>query len=246
MPRSSSRALSLLVIGAGIIAISLGASALGYSLSSSSGTPRPHGSIVVTASASVRGVPDTLTVQLTVTTNSASAAGALNANDAETRHLELVFEQHGVKSANLQTQNLNLSPTYDQYGTITGYSVQDSLSATVHGISKAGAVIAVAEDAVGNDVTINGISFSNSNSSSLVARARILAVRQARANAKAFARGAGESVGAALRITNIEESQPSIPINTFRATAGASRSVPIQPGTSSVTVHVTVTYALVA
>lgn len=245
MARPSVRISTLIAIVAVAVAVALGASALGYSLSTSTSPRRARGSIVVDASASVHGVPNTLTVQLAVTTKAASAAAALNANDAETRHLELVFEQRGVKSADLQTQDLNVSPTYNQSGVITGYSAQDNLTAILHGISKAGAVIAIAENAVGNDVAINGISFSISNSSNLVARARFLAVRQARANAEEFARGAGESVGAALRITNIQESVPPVPVNTFSAAApSAGHSVPIKPGVSSVSVHVTVTFAL--
>lgn len=241
----SARTVTWLAVTAAAIAIALGGSALGYSLSSSTTLPPTRGSIVVNASASVHGVPDTLTVQLTVTTQSSSAAAALDANDAESRHLEAVFEQRGVKSTDLQTENLNVSPSYNQKGMITGYSAQDSLTAVVHGISRAGAVIAVAENAVGNDVAINGISFSISNSSNLIARARVLAVRQARADAEAFAKGAGESVGPAMRITNIQQSEPPLPINTFSA-AGASHSVPIKPGVSSVSVHVTVTFALVS
>jgi uncharacterized protein len=237
-----SRWLAVLAVA---LAVALGASALGYSLSSSTSAPRTRGSIVVDSSASVHGLPNTLTVQLAVTTKAASAAAALNTNDAETHHLELVFEQHGVKSSDLQTQNLNVSPTYNQSGAITGYSAQDSLTAIVHGISRAGSVIAVAENAVGNDVAINGISFSISNSSSLVARARYLAVRQARANAEQFAKAAGESVGAALRITNIQETQPPIPFAFNAAAPSTFRSVPIKPGTSSVSVHVTVTFALI-
>lgn len=245
MSHPSVRTLTWLAVGAAVVAIALGASALGYSLSSSTSVRPTRGSIVVNASATVHGVPNTLTVQLAVTTNAASAAAALNANDAKTRHLEVVFEQHGVKSADLQTQNLNVSATYNEHGAITGYSAQDSLTAVVHGISKAGAVIAVAENAIGNDVAINGISFSISNSSNLVARAQVLAVRQARADADEFAKGAGESVGAALRITNIEESQPPVPLNTYSAAAGAYRTVPIKPGISSISVHVTVAFALI-
>lgn len=227
-----------------ILALFLGASALGYALSSSSSAPQNRGSIAVSASATLRGVPNTLAAQLAVTTKAATAAAALNANDGETRRLEQVFVASGVRSSDLQTENLNVSAVYNQYGTITGYSAEDDLTATVVGVAKAGRVIAAAENAVGNNVAINGISFSLSNGSTLTARARILAMHNARTEAAAFAKGAGEHVGAALRISNIEQTSPPIPFNTFKAAAGTS-SVPLRPGTSAVTVHVTVTFALV-
>ncbi|MGA8295811.1 MAG: SIMPL domain-containing protein [Acidimicrobiales bacterium] len=242
MARPSFTGLFALV--ASVLAIALAASALGYSLSSSSTGTKARGSIVVSASATLTGVPDTLSVQLAVTSKASSAAAALNANDAKTARLEKVFVASGVRRSDLRTENLNVSATYNQYGTVTGYSAEDDLDATVHGIARAGRVIAAAENAVGNDVAINGISFSISNGAHLATEARVLAVRHARADAASFATGAGESVGPALRISNIEQTSTPIPFNTFRAASSSAHGVPVAPGTSSVTVHVTVTFVL--
>ena len=87
----------------------------------------------------------------------------------------------------MQTSNLSISQTYDRHGNITGYSVSNTLTVTVHGISKAGDIIDAGAAAVGNDITFNGVQLSINDTSALLRQARENAVKQAsrmRANSR--------------------------------------------------------------
>ena len=203
------------------------------------------GRISVTGSAEVTGTPDTMTLQMGATTNAASASAALDRNDAEVAALEAVLKSAGVPAADMQTSNLTLGPTYDSAGNVDGYQASDDLTLELHGLAHAGSVVDAAAHAVGNDVQIDGISFSISNTSSLLATARVEAMRDAGSRASELAAAAGAKLGPVISITD-EESQPPpvvLPFNDF-AVAHAAASVPVQPGSQQLSVQVQAVYSL--
>jgi uncharacterized protein YggE len=233
------------------LALAIALSVGGYVLSgggSSSNQPG-SGTVDVSATGSATGMPDTLSVELTVTTNASSAATALNKNDTEMRHLQSVFTSNGVLSRDLQTTGLSVSPNYNNKGKVTGYGAEDDLSVTLHNIAKAGKVIDSAEDAVGNDVSINNISFSLSNTSRLDKDARARAMQNARSEALDFARGGGEALGPIEKITSTQSSStppPFEPAIGASARGSAASPVPVSAGTEQVSVQVDVVYRLVS
>ncbi len=232
-----------------ILAFAAAFSALGYSLYGRSTPRRAVGTISVKANAQLSGTPDTLTAQFSVTTSGSTAASALDQNNSLMQQLQEVFTSARVPKSALQTNNLNLSPTYDRYGVLTGYQTADDLTVTMHDFAKAGQTIDSAAHVVGNDVQINNISFSLSNNSKLLARARALAMQQAYAEAKGFAAGAGERVGAATSISNQQQVTTPLPfgnLSLFKSAIAAGEAVPIQAGTLQVNVQVDVTYRLIS
>jgi uncharacterized protein YggE len=228
-----------------VLAAAAGFAALGVALSNSSGAP--PGTVEVTASGRATGAPDTLTVQLAVTTRAKSAAQALNTNDREAHRLEAVFIGAGVRAKDITTSNLSTSPTFNPNGSkIVGYLAEDDLTVVLHGLRKAGSVIAAAQNAVGNDVAINSLAYSLSNSASLKRTARINAMHNAIAQARDLVGGAGEHLGAVRRISTVNETTPvPLPYNASAA-AGSTKTVPVplREGTSTVTVSVDVVFAL--
>lgn len=219
---------------------------LGLALANGSSSSTSPGTVEVNATGTATGSPDTLTVDLSVNTTASSAVKALNQNNTETHHLQAVFVGAGVLAKDLQTENLQVSPTYNQNGKISGYQADDDLNATLHRISKAGAVIDDAENAVGNDVSIDSINFSFSNNAPLVAKAHLAAMNNARAQAQQLAKGAGESLGLVEHITTSEQSPPPpLPFAAKSAAAGIKAApVPIRAGTESVSVQVDVVFYL--
>ena len=214
-------------------------------------TPAPTGAapgakVTVSATGVVTGRPDTLTLQMGATTSASSASAALDRNNTEISALETVLLRAGVKRSDLQTSGLSVQASYDQNGNVTGYQAADELTATFHEIDRAGAIIDAAAHAVGNDVHIDGIAFSISNTSSLLQTARIRAVRAAQAKAQAFATAAGARLGPVKSI-NDQEQLPSpvlaVPGYATRAASGAS-PVPLQAGSQQLSVQVHVVYEL--
>lgn len=222
----------VLVVAAGAVAITL--------------TSRPSGArrtLTVTGTGTVRGAPDTMSVNVGVQTSAASASAALTQNDAEMSRLESALLAHGLTRSGLQTSNLAIYPNTNGRGEVTGFTVNDTLTATTHRLDEAGAALDAAARAVGNDVQLNGVSFSISSQSRLLERARRAAVRNARAAALEVAAASGTSLGAPLSILDEESaSSPIVAAPTSFAAAGAA--VPIERGTTSLSVQVKVVYAL--
>ena len=158
--------------------------------------------ITVTGSGTVQGTPDTVSFTVGVHTTRVTAALALAANNTRVQALESTLMANGVTTKDLQTSNLNIYEQTNQYGTITGFSVDDTLNVTVmnadgtsRGISaKAGRIIDAAATATGNGIDFGGVSFSISNESNYLAIARARAVQNAMTEASQVARGANTSV----------------------------------------------------
>jgi uncharacterized protein YggE len=213
--------------------------------------PAPTGAtsgarVTVTGTATVEGTPDTLTVQLGATTNAPSATGALDENNREVAALEAVLVAEGVAKPDMQTSNLSLQPNVDNSGKVTGYQASDDLTVTVHDLSRAGEIIDAAAHAVGNDVQIDGISFSVSNTSALLATARVEAVRDAQTRAAELAAAAGATLGPVVSIVDQEQQGGNVvtPGASFAVHGSGATPVPVQGGSEQLSVQVQVVYAL--
>lgn len=202
--------------------------------------------ITVTGTATVEGTPDTLSFSIGVSNTAGTAVDALENNNAEVRTLTSALESKGVTSDEIQTSNLSINEDMNSSGDITGFSVNDQVDVTMHRIDEAGAAIDAGAQAVGNDVNLWGITFSISNQSALLAKARADAMVNAKVEATQLAQGAGLALGPVVRVSD-QVSQPYTYSygGVFNA-ADAATAVPIHPGSQQLSVQVSVVYELVS
>ena len=183
--------------------------------------------ISVNGTGTVKGTPDTATFDIGVHTSDVSAKSAFAQNKQKMNALIAALEKNGVAKKEMQTSGLNVYQNTNNSGVVTGFSVDNTLNVTMHRVADAGAAIDAAANAVGNGIQLNGISFSISNQSKLLQEARTKAMHNA------------------LVKVSDQESQIQ-PI--YYAAAGfattAKTSTPIETGTQSVTVQVSVVYSL--
>ena len=235
-PRANRRAFAawvlVLIVAAAAVAVTL-----------VSRPPGPRRTVTVTGTGTVQGAPDTMTVDVGVQTTATSAVAALTQNNADVARLESALLAHGLTRAGLQTSNLAIYPNTNSQGRVTGFTVNDTLTATTHQLSEAGAALDAAARTVGNDVQLNGVSFSISSQSRLLGLARRAAVRNAHAAALEVTSASATSLGAPLSIVD-EESQSSPIVYAPTSFASAAAALPIQRGTTSLSVQVKVVYAL--
>ncbi len=206
---------------------------------SATSTGPPPG-ITARGTGRVTGAPDVMTIDIGVQTRAAHATDALAANAARAGAVISALKGHGVADADVQTSQLSLYPEYTGGGgAIIGYDVDNSVTAKLRDVSKAGATIDAAVAAAGDAGRLQGATFSIDDQSSLLARARKDAVTRARAQAQQLADAAGARLGA-LR-TLAEGVTPALPVYRGNAAAGASQTAPtpVQPGTQELTVQVT-------
>ncbi len=201
--------------------------------------------ITVTGSGTASGSPDTVSFQIGVSTSGPSTVSALAANNARTRAVETALLAHGATKSGLATSGLNVSPTTNNQGVIIGYTVDDQLTVTSHRLSRTGAMIEAAVTAAGNTAQLSGITYSITDQSTVLAKARAAAVANAHAAAVQLARAAGATLGPVSSLVDQATSQPVIyPGPYLFGAAKATSSVPVRPGTQSASDTVKIVYSL--
>lgn len=212
------------------------------------GTPsNPVRTITVAADGTSSGRPDTAIVQLGVQTQAPKAKDALDQANAKAQQLLDVLKVSGVKAEDITTTNVSLYPQTTSDGhTITGYQASNTVMAKIRDVSRAGAIIDASAGAVGDQITLQGVSFAIDDTGALRAEARKDAVAKAKAQAEQLAAASGQSVGQVLSLSEGVSAPSPVP---YPVAAGAARdaaaSVPIEPGQQELDVNVTVVYELV-
>ena len=144
---------ALVVTGVGFGGVALGRSGSSgraqqpkAELDAAQSSVAPDATITVTGSGTVRGTPDTVSFQIGVHTVEPAATTALSDNDSQVTSLEGTLMNHGVTKADLQTSGLDIFEN-TSHGVLTGFTVDDDLNVTMHGIADAGAAIEAAAQA---------------------------------------------------------------------------------------------------
>ena len=181
------------------------------------------------------------------------AATANAALDANTQAMERVFEalrDAGIEDRNIRTSNFSVSPQYEPFRQnnpeprrIVGYQVSNQVTAIVEEIDELGGTLDALVRSGANQ--LNNISFSIADPKPLEEEARRGAVQDAIAKAQTLAEAAGVNLG---QILSIQEGgggyQPPGPIFTLAEQAFDTRSVSVAPGESTVSISVSITYAI--
>ena len=213
-------------------------------------TGETQSGISVSGTGEVTGVPDTVEIDLGVsvledTVGEAVAAAAEKADD-----LISALTSSGVAEDDITTTNYSIFPEYDfrnDSERLIGYRVNNTVRAKIRDVSETGAVIDAATAAGGDDVRVNGLRFSIEDNSELVEAAREAAWNDALAKATQLAELSGQTLGAAVTI-NETVSAPPVPFffdqSATLAAAEGDFETPIQPGTSAVTISLSVRFAL--
>lgn len=210
--------------------------------SATGSTDAAPGGITVTGTGSVTGTPDTLRLNLSVSTTAADIDTALGSANTAMHDVIAALRDHGVAEKDLQTSNLSIQPNWTSKGSPDGYAVTESLAATVRDLAKAGSTLTAAVAAGGNAVRVDGVSVALDDTSGLVGGARAKAMADARTKAEQYAQAAGRPLGQVVSVSE-QVSGPS-PVYYGRDMAvAAGAAVPVQAGTQDVGVSVTVVYA---
>jgi uncharacterized protein YggE len=198
--------------------------------------------ITVTSVGEVRGTPDVADLSIGVAGRGATAADALGVVSARAQKVLGVLRDAGVADEDVQTDGLSIQPVSDEQNHITGYEATNTVSARIRDLGQAGTVVDAAAAKAGDNIRLQGISFSIDDDSKLLAAARAQATRRARGQAEQLASGAGVEVGAVRSISAASTSSPS-PFAAGDAAAKAA-GTPIQPGSQVLSVSATVVFSI--
>ncbi len=177
--------------------------------------------MTVTADGTASGTPDTAIVQLGVRTRAESANEALDLANQKATDLLAALDFGGVEKEDITTTNVFVYPQYGNDGRqITGYEAGNTVSVKIRDIENAGTIIDATAGVVGDEIVLEGVSFTIDDTGALREAAREDALTNAKTQAEQLATASGLSVGDIVSI--VEGSVPQIPVFR-RGDAGGGR-----------------------
>jgi uncharacterized protein len=198
-------------------------------------------SVTVTGTAGVQAVPNRAGFSAGVSSNAATAQAALAANATKAAHIIQALRSAGVAKADLQTQDVSVSPHWNEHGEQDGFTAHSSLQVRVEDVAAAGRLIDAAVAAGASETS--GPSFERGDRDALYRNALREAFADARLKAATLAGEARASLARALRIEegpSISQPEP-MPLDMR---AAAEMPTPVEPGKQQVQATVTVTFSL--
>lgn len=193
-------------------------------------------------------VPDIALVSVGVTAQGPSVSRVQQELNTKINAVSDAIKKLGVDAKDIKTTYYNISPTYDyDSGTnrVTGYQANSNLTIKVKKLDSANSVIDAAT-ANGANV-VGGVTFDIDDKTKAENEARKLAVSDAKSKAEAAAGAAGFKLG---RVINYSEGGGANPrrvmYDAVKAMPEAGDGVPtqVEPGSSELTVTVTLSYEI--
>ena len=208
--------------------------------------------ITVSASSTVRLVPDKATVTFGVTTQDLTAELAQSKNSEAVKNVIDVLTSRGVEEKSIRTVNYSLYPQYDWSDggeqRIIGYTIYTTMSVQDQAVEDLGNLLSACVAAGINNV--DNVNFLCSGYDEAYRQALAQAVADSREKAEALASAGRKSLDEVLIITEgwqDTSSRYGRTVNTsaaFKEEAMDIGGPSIQPGETEIIANVTVTYRM--
>jgi uncharacterized protein YggE len=203
--------------------------------------------ITVPGEGSVQVAPDVVTVNLGVQTRNSNVQQAVNENNRIAAAIMEAARAIGVADADMQTAYFSVYPQtgYDPFGVPnqeTTYLVDNNLAVRLRDVTRLSELLQDAVDA--GATNIYGVSFVISDTAAAEEEARAEAMADALSRAAQIAVDAGLTLGEPITIsTGMTLPQPIFYAPAY-GVGGGGEGPPVSAGMNTVTVHVTVSYAV--
>lgn len=206
--------------------------------------------ISVTASEEVKVVPDMAEAVFSVTTQEKDAKACQTSNSEAVNRVAEAVKGKGIEETSIQTSSYNLNPIYDWENgqSITGYSMDTTVTVSDVPVDAVGDVIAAAVDAGANN--IQSVTYMSSKYDERYQEALSKAVQSAYEKANAMAIAGGCSLGEVVKIeerSRAGQARYTAVSNMSMdalAAAPAEESAAVMPGQVSVQADILVEYAV--
>ena len=212
-------------------------------------TPETSAEVTVSASGSVRLIPDKASVSFGVTTQEESAELAQSKNSEAVDQVIAVLILRGIGEKSIRTTNYSMYPQYDYsdgVSHVVGYSVCTTLLIQDQDIENVGRLLS---DCVAAGVNhVDQVSFLCSGYDEAYCEALTAAVENTRVKAEALAKAAGKTLGDAVSVTEGWQDSSArydkSAVYQYAAMDSATRAPTFMPGETEISANVTVTYAM--
>jgi uncharacterized protein YggE len=210
------------------------------------GAEPPRERVTVIGSGTAEAVPDVLVAAFGSETRAGTVSEALDGSVRSLAELIATLRAGGVDDLDLVTGSASVWPMADDHGRVTGYAASQRLTARLRDLGRAGTLVGEAVVAGGDAARLHGLSFELSDTRLVNEWARVQAWQDARGKAGQLATLAGRMLGPVVRIRESGPMQPMHPMPLHAvefAAAARPPSLPVEPGTTTVTVTIEVEWA---
>ena len=193
--------------------------------------------------------PDVATIQLGVQAQEATVAAAQTEAATAMNNVISALKADGVADKDIQTVNFSVQQMtqYDpakQQTVNNGYQVNNTVSAKVRDVTKAGTVIDDVVAGGGDFVRVNSVTFSVDDPILYYDQARQKAMADALDKASSLAKLAGVKLGTVTYLSESNNSPVPQPVFAAAKAAGSDASTSISPGQTDIIIDVQVAYAI--
>lgn len=196
--------------------------------------------VTVSGHGEARVVPDSAVVRVAAVHRAAGVADALAGADSAARQVLTTAREHTTPER-IGSTSVQVWPAHDRSGDPSGFEARHSLRLRCDDIAAAGALLAALADSVGDRLQVQGVDLEVSDRAAAETEAREAAYRDAVDRAGHLAGLAGATLGEAQEV--VEGGAVSI-IGRQRTAVAAAAEVALEPGETSVSSSVTVTFQL--
>ena len=194
--------------------------------------------------------PDIARMTIGVLSTGSSVAATQKQNTEKMNAITAAVKGFGVKDADIQTSNYNISPQYDWTNgkqILRGYQVSQDVSIKIRDLDKIGDIVQKAGELGSNQV--GGISFEVDDMTAVQKRARDKAIVDAKEKAGVLAKTLGVQLG---KVVSFSEDSGSSPVpmlynsydKAMGVTTAAAPSPDIQAGSLDISKNVSITFEI--
>jgi uncharacterized protein len=200
----------------------------------------------VTGEGKSSAVPDSASLSVGISANGSTVKQVQDQINTTSNRISDAIKKVGIDSSDIQTTNYNIQPNYDYANgsqRITGYNANTNLSIKIKDLQKINEVIDSASASGANQ--IGAVNFEVSDKTKAENEAREKAVADAKLRAENAAKVGGFRLG---RLINYSESSGGmgprpLPAQTLELARDAGNTK-VEPGTSEITMMVTLSYEI--
>jgi uncharacterized protein YggE len=196
--------------------------------------------VTVTGHGEARAVPDSAVVRVAAVHRAAGVAEALAGADSAARQIVATGREH-TSPERIGSTSVQIWPAHDQQGSPAGFEARHSLTLRCDDIEGAGALLGALTQSVGDRLQVEGVSLEVADRASAETAAREAAYADAVQRAAHLAGLSGATLGDLQDV--VEGGAVSI-IGQPRAAKAFAAEVVLEPGETSTTASVTVTFQL--
>lgn len=238
------RIVSLFVL----IVLVLGFSACGITATTGGNNANQTSGIWVTGEGKVTVTPDIALLYVGVETEADTVANAQQQANAAMDAVQKALKNNGIADNDIKTQYFSINPvrnynpqTGDQ--SVTGYHVSNSLTVKIRKVNDAAKIIDAVTAAGGNNIVINGISFTVDDPTNYQKQAREKALENAKMKAQEIADKANLTLGDPTFLNETSGSNYGV-VMQAALPAPVIASTSINTGETEITVYIQVAYSI--